>query len=90
MMLDVGTGYLPDFIRNDVLAHLPTRSGEGIHRALYDLARCWRRTARSRNARLSFEAMRRSVIGMFRKPRLRMHFDAERARRGNRTVIRGE
>jgi hypothetical protein len=37
--LDVGTGYLPDFIRNDVLAHLPTRSGEGIHRALYDLAR---------------------------------------------------
>jgi hypothetical protein len=37
--LDIGSGYVPDFIRNEVLAHLPTRSGEGIHRALYDLAR---------------------------------------------------
>jgi hypothetical protein len=51
-MLDVGTGYLPEFIRNEVLPSLPRRSGEGIHRALYDLARVltpWR-TAAQREA----------------------------------------
>ena len=39
MMLDVGDGYLPNYILRDVLPNLPYRSGEGIHRALYDLAR---------------------------------------------------
>jgi hypothetical protein len=37
--LDIGSGYVPDFIRNEVLPNLPRQSGEGIHRALYDLAR---------------------------------------------------
>src|SRR4029077_15832142 len=47
-MLDVAAGYLPEFIRNEVLPSLPRRSGEGIHRALYDLARVlapWGRAA---------------------------------------------
>jgi hypothetical protein len=51
-MLEVGAGYLPEFIRNEVLPSLPRRSGEGIHRALYDLARVltpWR-TAAQREA----------------------------------------
>jgi hypothetical protein len=39
MILDVGAGYLPNFIRDEILPNLPRRSGEGIHRALYDLAR---------------------------------------------------
>jgi hypothetical protein len=52
MMLDVGAGYLPEFVRNEVLPSLPRRSGEGIHRGLYDLARVltpWR-TAAQREA----------------------------------------
>ena len=39
MTLDVGTGYLPEFVLNEVLPNLPRHSGEGIHRALFDLAR---------------------------------------------------
>jgi hypothetical protein len=59
-MLDVGAGYLPEFIRNEVLPSLPRRSGEGIHRALYDLARVltpWR-TAAQREAILRSYAAR--------------------------------
>jgi hypothetical protein len=37
--LDVGDGYLPEFIRNEVLPNLPRRSGEGIHYGLFTLAR---------------------------------------------------
>lgn len=37
--LDIGARYLPNYILRDVLPNLPYRSGEGIHRALYDLAR---------------------------------------------------
>jgi hypothetical protein len=37
--LDIGNGYVPDFIRDEILPNLPRQSGEGIHRALFDLAR---------------------------------------------------
>ena len=37
--LDIGSGYVPDFICNEVLPNLPRQSGEGIHCALFNLAR---------------------------------------------------
>jgi hypothetical protein len=37
--LEIGEGYVPAFIRDEILPNLPRQSGEGIHRALYDLAR---------------------------------------------------
>jgi hypothetical protein len=40
MMLDVGTGYLPEFIRNEVLPNLPRHSGEGIHYGLFTWRAC--------------------------------------------------
>jgi len=39
MMLDLGTGYLPDFVMREVLPNLPRQSGEGIHKAVFNLAR---------------------------------------------------
>jgi hypothetical protein len=36
--LEIGD-YVPAFIRDEILPNLPRQSGEGIHRALYDLAR---------------------------------------------------
>jgi hypothetical protein len=58
--LDIGKGYVPDFIRDEILPNLPRQSGEGIHRALYDLARVltpWR-TAAQREAILRSYAAR--------------------------------
>ena len=37
--LDIGSGYVPGFVRNEVLPNLPRQSGEGIHRGLFNLAR---------------------------------------------------
>ena len=37
MMLDLGTGYLPDFVMREVLPNLPRQSGEGIHKAVFNL-----------------------------------------------------
>jgi hypothetical protein len=37
-MLDIGSGYVPDFVRKEVLPSAPS-AGEGVHRFLFDLAR---------------------------------------------------
>jgi hypothetical protein len=46
--IDIGNGYVPKFVRDQVLPNLPRQSGEGIHRALFNLARVltpWRSVA---------------------------------------------
>jgi hypothetical protein len=52
MKLNLGPGYVPEFIRNGFCMRLPT-AGEGVHKFLFRLARMlhpWRTEASIRNA----------------------------------------